>query len=147
MNSLKMFLGLLICGVLAFGASKSFASAEEMQILVNTLVEKGQLTADEGKELMKAVENSIKTERRKTEGRSVEKHGENCWPPRTSPVAGYVQGLYSQYGNNKPSNGSQFNQFSIGRAVIGIKGNVTDDVLYKLEVQVDQEEDGTAKTI
>ena len=55
----KIFLILLISGLLIFGPAKGFASPEEMQILVNTLVEKGQLTQDEADAVMTAIKKHI----------------------------------------------------------------------------------------
>lgn len=131
MDRLKMFLGLLICGVLAFGASRSFASVEEMQILVNTLVEKGQLTADEGKEVMKAVEKVSKQKEEKQKAEA-SKNTVKTLAADNLTLGGYVQGVYNQYGSNKTA----ANTFSIQRAVINLRGSVVDNVLYKIEADV-----------
>jgi phosphate-selective porin len=130
----KIFLILLISGLLIFGPAKGFASPEEMQILVNTLVEKGQLTQDEADAVMTAIKKHIpQQEKTRVEtGKLPAVTTVTAQAAKKLDISGYVDARYDI--KTASTSSGKTDDMYINHAVVNFKGTVTDNVLFQLDL-------------
>jgi len=118
-----MFGGLIMFMLTLLPINQAHASKEEMYILLNLLVQKGVITAEESKEMLAAVENITKKQKEDAAKNSIKTSAaENI------KIGGYIQGRYDSYDFSGKND-----EFSLKRTRIGLSGKVIDNVSFKIE--------------
>ncbi|HOK79930.1 MAG TPA: porin [bacterium] len=131
-----MFCSLVMFTLTLIPVNKAHASKEEMYILLNLLVQKGVITAEESKEMLAAVENITKKQKEDSAKNSIKTSAAD-----NIKIGGYLQGRYDVYDYS-----GKRDEFSIKRARIGLSGKVIDNVTFKIEFDATKGKDNDLLT-
>ncbi|MGC9065229.1 MAG: porin [Candidatus Ratteibacteria bacterium] len=131
-----LFCSLVMFALILLPVNKAHASKEEMYILLNLLVQKGIITAEESKEMLSAVENITKKQKEDPAKNSIKTSAAD-----NIKIGGYLQGRYDMYDYS-----GRRDEFSIKRARIGLSGKVIDKVTFKIEFDTTKGKDNDLLT-